>query len=420
MECKFESPVVVCKYNKEIFNYLESVGVKIIFIEDEYDRDNFYSDSSISSVIEKYHVKNLDSIYEVMKVAAQIKVDYPDVTKVISPNEFSQYASGIIGEVIGDKNTNIISVVTARDKYLMKKTLSQGGVKVAKFISVPNNINWNFIEDINNKIGFPCIIKPKSGSSSSGVKRIKDCDSLVEHLKQLSEQKEDLSFYMCEEYIEGNEFAVDAIWVDGKAKCFLLGKYEIPMLCVSEGTGYVGFTYVPEKNNLELYKNVHEINQKAMQLFGVHTGISHTEFFITAEGDIYLGEMATRMGGGPHELLAKFKTGYSLGEMQAKVTLGDIDDLNENIKKNHEYLGYLNLQPKKQGVIKNIMSSAELMNCDGCLSIIKESKPGDVFNFNGSSSWCLSFVLSASNEDEYIERTMKIIDLFKEKLCIEG
>lgn len=100
----------------------------------------------------------------------------------------------------------------AMQKDITKKILLSSDVPVAAGVTYSSEDAIVFKEDILDKIGLPCVVKPVEGGSSVGV-------VIAQTIGQLTEALENAKVYdasvLIEKYIEGREFSVGVI--DGKA-----------------------------------------------------------------------------------------------------------------------------------------------------------------------------------------------------------
>jgi biotin carboxylase len=350
-----------------------------------------------------------------MAVAAQINVDFPESKLVISPNEYSQYAAAVIRAVIDPSADSMHTTLCTRDKALMKAVMREHNVPVASGFSLRGYDAEAAISRIKSELSFPLILKPRSAMSSQGVFKIANDDELKWCVGSLSQDK--LNDYLCEQYIEADEYFVDALWTEGRDWLLLVGKYETPMLDVAAGKALVVSRYVNRAENKEVYDRIVDVSRQAAAACGVRSGVTHTEFFVDRDSNVYLGEMATRMGGGPHEELAKWATGRSLGELQARALLGDLEETPpENLPMSKEVFGYINLQPHRPGTVARVMSEQQALSHPGILRVTKSVKPGDKFNLNGSSSWFFSCVMKAETVADFDYRKHSLCDSFFSQL----
>jgi len=410
------APVVLCKFNKEILTYLHSKKIPIIYIEDKYDAETFSSELEAFNIVRRYRANDLNSVAEVMAIASQIKIDLPTATLVISPNEFSQYAAAVIRAVV-DPGANCMSTtLCTRDKALMKAVLSAQNIPVAAGFPLHGHGAADSIAKIKKELSFPLILKPRSAMSSQGVYKIATDKELQWSVKSLA-REDRLNDYLCEQYIQADEYFVDAVWTGGRSWLLLVGKYAKPMLDVALGKSLVISRYMSRDECPDVYDKIVDISRNATTACGITNGVTHTEFLVDRDNNVHLGEIATRMGGGPHEELAKWATGRSLGELQARALLCDLEDAPpKNLPSNREVFGYINLQPRTSGTVDRVMSEQDALKYPGVLRVTKSTKPGAKFSHNGSSSWFLCCILKAANANEFAQRSQALSESFFSKL----
>ena len=81
---------------------------------------------------------------------------------------------------------NLISSAVCMDKVLFKLILNGMGINNVPFIFV-NKFNYNYkdtLENIDEKIGFPCMVKPANSGSSIGISKVNSFNELERSIKE--------------------------------------------------------------------------------------------------------------------------------------------------------------------------------------------------------------------------------------------
>ena len=178
-----------------------------------------------------------------------------------------------------------------RDKGLMKDAAIAGGVRVPKAVRVRTaHEAWAAAE----VVGFPLIIKPIAGAGTADTFRCFEPKQLEAALKQTQHVVE----ASVEEYIDGEEFTYDTVCIDGKPVFENVAQYH-PRPIEGRTNEWIS----PAQH---VFRNPHipelmpgiELGRRTMRALGMTTGFTHMEWYRKADGEVVLGEIAARSGGG--------------------------------------------------------------------------------------------------------------------------
>ncbi|MBY6269482.1 ATP-grasp domain-containing protein [Parageobacillus thermoglucosidasius] len=128
---------------------------------------------------------------------------------VLSVTEFSLLTASKMAEEFDLLNTPVKAVENTRDKYKMRQQMLASNCNPVRFSAVNN---FEEIVRFFQSVGGPIILKPIDGTGSKGVRLIMD-------MSELEEQKSRNSILfpcLVEEYIDGVEFSVETITIDGR------------------------------------------------------------------------------------------------------------------------------------------------------------------------------------------------------------
>lgn len=188
------------------------------------------------------------------------------------------------------ENTLVSSV--CMNKVYTKRIWQSSKIPTANFIllkDVFENIN-----NENNNLNFPLILKPISNGSSVGVYLIKTKKEFEEIIKKI----EKISDYFIEPYIKGKEITVGLMRKDKGIFTFpILGintKNEIYDYDAKYTAGKTELE-VPAKIDKEIEKKVIEICSSAYNILGCE-GLCRIDAIIDAKNKIYLMEVNTQSG----------------------------------------------------------------------------------------------------------------------------
>lgn len=173
--------------------------------------------------------------------------------------------------------------------------LEKYGIPHAKSVYVNKDFPYN-INDIAEKVGLPCFVKPNQSGSSLGISKVKSIDEFEPALqKAFKEDKE----VLIESFLDGTEVSVGVIKYNGKT--ILVGITEI----VSHNeffdyeAKYEGASeeITPARIDEDTRKRIEEISIRAYDSLQM-TGISRSEYIIV-NGIPHFLEMNTLPGFSP-------------------------------------------------------------------------------------------------------------------------
>ncbi|MFZ5444731.1 MAG: ATP-grasp domain-containing protein [Myxococcota bacterium] len=184
-----------------------------------------------------------------------------------------------------------------RDKDVMKEVLRAKGVPVAASRLVTSRIELErFVDDV----GLPIIVKPRAGLGSRGTVRIERVDELAAYL-ETSRGPTTQEPLQAEQFLRAREFTCETVTVHGQPVWRSGTRYFPTPLEVLETPWMQYCVLLPRE--VEPWTDFHPINAAALDaLFGADrevtgTALTHMEWFLTADGKMYVGEVGARPPG---------------------------------------------------------------------------------------------------------------------------
>jgi biotin carboxylase len=164
--------------------------------------------------------------------------------------------------------------------------------------------------DFANENGFPIIVKPLAATGSLDVRKLNNSTELNAALADVNYP------VLVEEFLEGDEFSVEAITEDGVT--FVVGitkKFK-------DAHNYVELGHVvPAPLNDDAQYSINTFVKEVVKAVGIHNGPSHTEVMLTPKGPRLI-ETHTRLGGDRIFELVKLATGIDLLKLTIEQSLG--------------------------------------------------------------------------------------------------
>lgn len=192
-----------------------------------------------------------------------------------------------------------------RDKLAMRMKAQEAGIKVPMFSSLFNDHD---IFEYTQKVTFPCVVKPRSEASATGIKKVYNSEQLWEVVHHLGDKRHE---YLVEQFKPGDVFHVDSLSVNGKFVFIRCSQYLSTPMEVAHGGGIFRSVTVPFGSKDD--KALQKANAQVMKAFGMNYSASHSEFIKDHEtGEIIFLETASRVGGANLAEMVEASSGINL------------------------------------------------------------------------------------------------------------
>ncbi|SHK19349.1 ATP-grasp domain-containing protein [Paramaledivibacter caminithermalis] len=209
------------------------------------------------------------------------------------------------------------TALKARNKSLMRQSFKLNNLLTPKFVEI------NMVDELAKKLEefeLPVVIKPTAGMASVGVIKIEHKSQIPQILEKIRGiQFEDVSSFLIEEYLEGNEVSVESIVCNGNVTHFgITQKYT----CAEPYFEEIGHSFpaiLPEKLEGQILKTA----ENGIKALGINIGVTHTEIRLTPKGPAIV-EIGARLGGDKIPYLIKLATGIDVAKEAIKVAIGEI------------------------------------------------------------------------------------------------
>ncbi|MCR6111834.1 ATP-grasp domain-containing protein [Bacillus sp. A301a_S52] len=286
-------------------------------------------------------------------------IETRDIDAIIS---FTDSNSGVLlahklghqYNINSEKLTSIEGVQILNNKVLFRDYLKQNGFESINYAKVNNR---NELVSFYNKIKKPLIVKPICGQGSERIKKINalnDIDNTLEEIYPL----------LVEEFIDGNEYSVEAISVNGK--CKIIGITEKFLINENPNNPFVerGHRF-PAKITNEDRAIIENYVSSFIESIPIISGPTHSEVKLTSNGPILI-ESHLRVGGGAIPRLVEMVTGINIYKETIKLYCGNEYKL-KSINYEQEACN-LHLTPK-QGTVKYV-EIPSILNSDSSIKKI--------------------------------------------------
>jgi len=253
-----------------------------------------------------------------VEAARQVAADH-EVAGVFCYDEGLVTPAAHVAQALGLPGNSPEAVTACRDKNATRVALERAGVAQPASIGVRS---LDEARDAAEKLGFPVVLKPRGLAGGMGVRR---ADS-PEDVETAYRAATGVSYpgvpvfevsVLVEEYVDGPEISVDAVFFEGEGTALAVARKKVGLEPFFEEIGHE----VDGADPLLTDARLAEALRASHAALGFHTGVSHTEFRLTANGP-YLMEVNARLGGDMIPYLGELATGVDVALAAADVAAG--------------------------------------------------------------------------------------------------
>ena len=184
-----------------------------------------------------------------------------------------------VREATGIPGLSHEQTILVRDKTVMKAFLRKSGVPCAASIAAASAEEVKAFAD---KVGYPIILKPRSGAGASSTWRVNDESELGPALEDTGVAQG--HSVAVEEFIQGHEGFYDTMTVKGKIAHEFISHY-YPNVLEAMRTRWISPVIITT-NRMDApgYKELKEMGGKVIQDLGIQTAPTHMEWFYGSKG----------------------------------------------------------------------------------------------------------------------------------------
>lgn len=189
----------------------------------------------------------------------------------------------------------VIGSAVCMDKCMAKILFKEAGIPQADWVTVKYGDDVD-VEEIENKLGYPCFIKPSNAGSSVGISKAHDRSELIDGIKLAFENDYKV---LIEEYIEASEVESAVIGNFDPEVAPNIGE-------IAPANEFYDFDakYKDESSKLTIPANIDKELETKLKEYAIKAykicecrGLSRVDFFVNkSTGDIRLNEINTLPG----------------------------------------------------------------------------------------------------------------------------
>ena len=191
-----------------------------------------------------------------------------------------------------------------RDKLAMRVQAQRVGILVPDFVGA---VNSAAIADFLRRVPPPWMLKPRDEAGAIGIRKLHTEQEVWDSVNALGDR---YSYYLLEQFIEGDVFHVDSIVADGRVLFTAVHQYGRPPMSVLHQGGIFSSFTLPRRS--ETAQALALLGREVVEAMGLERGVTHTEFIRRrAGGRLFFLETAARVGGAHLDRLVEAATGLN-------------------------------------------------------------------------------------------------------------
>ncbi|MEC1258981.1 ATP-grasp domain-containing protein [Bacillus swezeyi] len=371
---------IICQ-NKQlpfIFEEAESLGVKITFFYNAAED----CPGNLPAVDRSVAIPLFEDEQSAMEIVQQTFVESPfdGIMTLFEPAlPFTAKAAAVLHL----PGLPLQAIENCRNKNQTRSILQQNGLNTPLFYEV------HTIDDLKDeRLTYPLIVKPINGFSSQGVVRVDDREQLKAAIQkveavnrgELSQFVQGKSGIVAEQFIDGPEFAIETLSIQGKVHVLSIGyKGDSKGPFFEEGV-YIAPARLDEECRLSIIREV----ERAVSALGIHQGPAHTELRLDKDGKPYVIEVGARIGGsGVSHYIVKESTGINFMQLVIQNAFKPLEE--------HQFTGQIHPKKTAGNYIIPVQGAGTFEKIDGLETVKKRPDVKRVFQFFNTGAEILPY-----------------------------
>jgi len=256
---------------------LADVGATVIGVG---ERSVDELDDELKSWMRHYHQVPTVVDVGVMTDAVRWIQDKVWVDRLEATIEAHTLAAAQVRENCTIPGTSVRTAWLCRDKPSMKEALRAAGVPTAASAAVETAADVHGFVDA---VGFPIILKPRTGAGALDTIRVDDRAALDEALGRFGGQG--VESIAVEEFVEGHEGFYDTVSVDGRVAVDFVSHY-YPNVLEAMRTRWISPQFIATNrvDSAPDYQELRELGARVNAALGIDTTATHMEWFFGPKG----------------------------------------------------------------------------------------------------------------------------------------
>jgi carbamoylphosphate synthase large subunit len=222
------------------------------------------------------------SVIDVEAMTRQVRLtqDKLWVDRIEATIEAHTLATAQVREACTIPGTSVRTAWLCRDKPSMKQVLREAGVPTAASTAVGSAAEALAFAE---QVGFPLIVKPRSGAGAAGTMRAENAAGLEHALGIFGGQG--VESIAVEEFVEGHEGFYDTITINGQVALDFVSHY-YPNVLEAMRTRWISPQFISTNriDTVPEYAELREMGRRVNAALGIETSATHMEWFFGPKG----------------------------------------------------------------------------------------------------------------------------------------
>lgn len=230
--------------------------------------------------------------WTLIKVLTEIQKSTGAIYRILGATEQLQVPMAEARKALGIEGMDIEAAMNFRDKSRMKMLFGENKIPCAKHALV-HDLGSAIL--FAKKCSYPVVAKPVAGAGAQATFRVTNDEEMLQAFASLGHASAD--GVIVEEFIQGEEFSLDTISLNGKIIGQTINQYYPTPLEAMSNPWIQWRVILRKEHNHKNFDDIRKAGKKALDILGMKTGISHLEWFRRKDGSIAISEVAARPPG---------------------------------------------------------------------------------------------------------------------------
>ena len=296
-----------------------------------------------------------------------------------------------------------VSAEAARDKLRMRQLLAKHNLPTPAFAQFNLQVPISHIKTVvQQSIGYPCVVKPRTLNGSRGVIRANNDEELTavtQRVKAMLQTIEGTGI-LVESYLPGIEVALEGVLDNGKLQPLALFDKPDPL----EGPYFEETIYVtPSRLPAQTQQAIVDMAERGAKALGLQTGSVHAELRINDDG-VWIVEVNGRSIGGLCSQTLRFDMDMSLEELLLRQAIGlDVSTLNRE----QQASGVMMIPIPQAGILRGYSGVEEATAIAGIDDITITSPINNRLVPLPEGESYLGFIFASGASPAYVENALR-------------
>jgi biotin carboxylase len=285
------------------------LGCRVLLLTEMKLKDAEWPRESIDAF---YYVRR-DMPEEDIRKGAAYLARTERLDRIVALDDFDVETAAMLREYLHVPGMGVSTARAFRDKLTMRSRARASGIRCPDFVHA---LNDQAITEWTSRVAPPWVLKPRGQAAAIGIRLVASTQELWDAVEALGDARAD---HILEQFVPGDVFHVDSLLYDGRVVFAVSSAYGSPPMTVAhEGGIFVTRTLADGDPQASALKAA---NARVLESFGLHRGVSHTEFIVGGDGVIYFLETSARVGGAFIVDVVEAATGVNLWREWANIEI---------------------------------------------------------------------------------------------------